>query len=207
MKQPARIAFLVLLALALFACTPVSPETPQEPAASPAAVTGENYYPLTTQTGIALIDQILAAVASNTAQDLHPLLEFFEAECTNQDGLGGPPKCREGEAEGTPVEVIAFLAGEGGHIRKDEIDNWTGVNASGLYAVYKVNTAVISSEQDYPIGEYVILLLDENGRDAVALRIGERGIVRMDTIFDASPENLNAMIEREAATVIVPPVQ
>jgi hypothetical protein len=207
MKQPARIAFLILLALALFACTPVSPETPQEPAASPEAVPGENFYPLSTRTGVEHIDQILAAVASGDPQSLRALAEFFEAECTNQDGLGGPPKCREGEGEGTPVDVIAFLSGEGGHIRKDEIDNWTGMNASGLYAVYKVNTAVISSEQYYPIGEHVILLFDENGRDAVALRIGERGIVRMDTIFDASPENLNAMIEREAATVIVPPVR
>ncbi|HSL45324.1 MAG TPA: hypothetical protein VK897_17955 [Anaerolineales bacterium] len=207
MKQPARIAILILFTLALFACAPVTPAATEEPVASPESVPGENYYPLTTRTGIEHIDQILAAVASDDPQNLRALAEFFPAECTNQDGLGGPPKCREGEAEGTPVEVIAFLSGEGGHIRKDEIENWTGVNVSGLYAVYEVNTAVISSEQYYPVGEYVILLLDENDRDAVALRVGERGIVRMDTIFDASPENLNAMIEREAATVILPPVQ
>lgn len=207
MKQPVRITLFILLALGLFACAPVTPAAQEEPAASPEAVPGENYYPLSTRTGIAHIDQILAAVASGDSQNLHPRLEFFEAECTNADGLGGPPKCREGEAEGTPVEVIAFLGSEGGHIRKDEIDIWTGVTASGLYAVYEVNTAAVSSEQYYPVGEYVILLV--NGRDlhATALRIGERGIVRVDTIFDASPENLNAMIEREAVTVILPPVQ
>lgn len=206
MKQPIQLLLIVLLAMGLFACAPVTP------AVEPPAPTGQPtspgpYHPLTSQTGVAHLDQILAAVASGDPQNLRALAEFFTAECTTRDGLGGPPKCREGEAEGTPVEVIAFLGSEGGHIRKEEIGNWNGVDASGVYAVYEVNTAVISSEQYYPVGEYVILLLSQNDREAVALRVGERGIVRVDTIFDASPENLNAMIEREAATVILPPVQ
>jgi hypothetical protein len=138
-------------------------------------------------------------------QSLRALIEFTNAECTQQDGLGGPPKCRTGEAEGTPVEVLAFLGSEGSFLRKDEIDNWTGVQAAGVYAIYEVNAAVITAEQYYPTGRYVILFVSEENQLATALRIGESGIVRVDTIFDASPASLDAMIEREALNVLLAP--
>jgi len=49
--------------------------------------------------------------------------------------------------------------------------------------------------------------LATDGSDpATALRVGERGIVRVDTIFDASPQALNAMVEREASKLILAPV-
>ena len=64
---------------------------------------------------------------------------------------------------------------------------------------------MISSEQYYPIGKYVVLFVSGENQPAAALRIGERGIVRVDTIFDSSPESLRAMVEREASTVILAP--
>jgi hypothetical protein len=103
------------------------------------------------------------------------------------------------------VEVLSFLDSEGSFLRRDEIESWRGIAASGIHAVYEVNTAVITPEQYYPVGRYVVLFVDTESPLATALRIGETGIVRVDTIFDASPENLNAMIEREAATIILAP--
>jgi hypothetical protein len=204
MKRDFLIAFAVLLILGIHAC---SPATPIQEELTPAFETtsSEPYSPLTTQTGVQPIDRVLTAVANNDMQSLRALIEFTNAECTQQDGLGGPPKCRTGEAEGTPVEVLAFLGSEGSFLRKDEIDNWTGVQAAGIYAIYEVNAAVITAEQYYPIGKYVILFVSEENQLATALRIGESGIVRVDTIFDASPASLDAMIEREALNVLLAP--
>jgi hypothetical protein len=204
MKQWFSVALMALFMLGVVACSPVTPVRDEltqtfEPESSDA------YHPLTTETGIPTIDQILNAVASGDPQNLRALIEFMDAECTKQVGMGGPPKCREGEAEGTPVEVLAFLGSEGGHLRKDELKNWTGIQASGVYAIYEVNAAVVSSEQYYPVGKYVILCVNAEDRPGTALRIGGRGIVRVDDIIDSSPESLSAMVEREASRVILAP--
>lgn len=204
MKLCVPIVLLIMLILAVTACTPATPATKAEPPTQQVAPT-ELYHPLTSQTGIQTIDQVLQTVAGGNPEALRALIEFTNAVCTQQDGLGGPPKCREGEAEGTPVEVLAFLGSEGGHLRKDEIENWSGITATGVYAVYEVNAAVISSEEYYPAGKYVILFVDEENKAGTALRIGERGIVRIDDIIDSSSQNLSAMMEREASTVLLAP--
>jgi hypothetical protein len=132
------------------------------------------------------------------------LIQFTTAECTKAEGLGGPPKCAEGEAEGTPVEVLPFMGGEGSFLRSEEIGNWPGVDAAGLYAVYEVSPAV-PFEQYYPAGKYVILLAAKAGQSSVALRVDEGRIVRIDYLPDGSLEQLKAMLEREAGTVTLPP--
>jgi hypothetical protein len=146
----------------------------------------------------------LEAVAAEDRQALISLVEYIDAECTHKDGLGGPPKCREDEVEGTPVEVLSFLSSEGSFLRKEEIDNWTGIDVSGLYAIYEVSPAV-SSEQYYPVGKYALMFLSEGSYPAVVLRLGETGIVRVDHVFDSSPDFLNAIVEREASTVVLAP--
>lgn len=204
MKQYVPIVLTVLLVLGIAACAPVTPAvqeaTPTQQDASP-----EPYHPLTIRTGIETVDRVLDAVERSDIQDMRTQVEFLTAPCTKLEGFGGPPKCREGEAEGTPVEALAFLGLEGGHLSKDEIEDWLWTGVSGLYAVYDVNAAVITSEQYYPIGKYVILFVTGENEPAVALRIGERGIVRVDYIFDSSPASLAALVEREALNVILPP--
>jgi len=185
--------------------------TPDTPAPVPAIdipaepETAVAYYPPDTRVDVPVLDAIIQAVTTHDAERLQDLIHFSSMGCTHTLGMGGPPKCRAGETDGTPVEVLSFLGSEGSFLRKDEIGSWTGIAASGIYAVYEVNTAVISSEQDYPVGKYVILLVAEENQSLVAVRIGERGIVRVDTIFDSSPESLRALVEREASTVILTP--
>jgi hypothetical protein len=204
MKKFVPTTSVFLLFLAVAACAPATPAVKTEPPTQQVAP-GEPYHPLTSQTGIQTIDQVLQAVAGGDSDALHPLIEFIDAVCTHQDGLGGPPKCRQGEVEGTPVEVLAFLSSEGSYLRRQEIDQWTGVEAAGVYAVYDVNEAAVSSEEYFPVVNYVILLVHGENQAATALRIGEIGIVRVDTIGDSSPTNLNAMIEREASVVLLAP--
>lgn len=204
MKQYISIVFVVLLVLAATGCAPAA-STTSESAPTGQTATAEPYHPLTTKTGIQIIDQVLQAVASNDPDALRALIEFTNAECTHRDGLGGPPKCLEGEEEGTPMEVLAFLSSEGSYIRRAEIDRWQGVEATGVYAVYEVNDAAVASETYFPAGKYVILLVDEEKQPVTALRIGETGIVRVDTVFDFSPAILDDVIKREASRVLIPP--
>jgi len=149
-----RVPHAILLIMAAAACAPVTPAT-QEVVASRTPVPAEPYHPLDTRTGVEVIDRVLDAVASGDRQALYSVVKFTDAKCTRREGLGGPPNCREGEPEGTPVEVLSFLSSEGGFLRKDEIEQFNGVDAVGVYAVYEVSPAV-TSEQYYPVGEYVI---------------------------------------------------
>jgi hypothetical protein len=133
------------------------------------------------------------------------VVEFTELGCTHGEGFGGPPKCREGEEEGTPVRALAFLGSEGGHIREEEIDRWIGVTADGIYAVYEVSAEVYADEY-FPAGQHAIVLINLDDLYGTILRVGETGIVRVDTLFDISPESLRATLEREAETVILAPI-
>lgn len=206
MQRSYQIAFMVLVALTLFACAPVTPAQ-QDAGPTLEATAGNGVYPLSTRTGVEVLDQVLEAAATGDTKMLRSLVEFTDAKCTQREGLGGPPKCREGEAEGSPVAALPFLGAEGGFFRKDEIQNWQGIDVSGLYAIYEVSPAV-TSEQYYPVGKYAILFLGKENQPAVALRIGEKGIVRVDQIFDPSPEALRALVQSQASNVILaPPAQ
>jgi hypothetical protein len=204
MKRNIQIVFTVLISLGIYACTPVTPATQEAAPTGKPAGSDQGYYPLTTRTGLQEIDNIIAAAASGDVSTLLPLIQFTNAKCTTQEGLGGPPKCRAGEAEGTSVEVLPFMGPEGGFLRKDEIQQWQGINVSGLYAVYQVS-AVVIAEQYYPVGEQAILFAGKDNGSSTALRIRDGKIVRVDTIFDISPQALHSILQREASTVLLAP--
>jgi hypothetical protein len=204
MKIYIRTLYLVLLAVALVACSalapaaPASQPTPSEPS--------EGGYPLTTRSGIADVDNILEVVASGDVQMLRSLIQFTNTKCTTADGLGGPPKCRDGEAEGTPVEVLPIFGPEGHFFHKADIDKWLGVNADGLYAVYEVSPEFVS-EPDYPSGKYAVMFIDQKNAAVVSLRVDQGKIVRVDYLLDTSPEQLNGWMQREASNIILAPVK
>ena len=195
---------VLLIVFLVSACLPLSTPT-QAPVPETQPTSAQNYHPLETRVGIEEIDNVLSAVASGDVQLLRSLVKFTTAKCTLLDGLGGPPKCREREAKGASVEVLPFLGSEGSFIRKDEIDNWQGIETSGLYAIYRVSVDV-QSEENYPAGEVAIIFVAPQNRPAVSLRISEGGIVRVDYIFDTSPQSLEAILQREASELILAPV-
>lgn len=204
MKRYSQLIFTVLLALGIHACAPVTPAPQEAVLTAKPAESDQGYHPLTTRTGIQAIDNIIDAAGRGDVSALHPFIRFTTAKCTIQEGLGGPPKCRAGEAEETPIEVLPFLGPEGGFLRKDEIGNWRGIDISGVYAVYDVSPAV-SSEQYYPVGEQAILFAGKDNQPSVALRISNGKIVRVDTIFDTSPEAIQEILRREASRVLLAP--
>jgi hypothetical protein len=201
MQRHIRIAFLILLVLKSAACAPaLSTITDSD------AITTAGYHPLATQTDIAEVDNVLTVVASGDDQQLRSLIQFTTARCTQADGLGGPPKCRPGESEGTAVDVLPFLGSEGSFLHKDEIETWQGIDVTGLYAIYEVSSDV-RVEEYYPAGKYAILFVGKEGQPSVVLRLSEGRIVRVDYLPNASPEYLQATLQREAAEIILSPLR
>ena len=201
MKRIFQIFSAMLLVAGIAACSPRVPAAQEN--TSPRSTPAEVVHPLTTRTGIGEIDRILDA--SSDVQKLRSLIQFTSTKCTRREGLGGPPKCLPGEEEGAPVDVLPFLGPEGYFLRKDEIKNWQGFEASGLFAIYEVSPNAFSDE-NYPAGQYAILFVGKENQPAISLRVSSGRIVRVDTLFDHSPESLGEILQREAAKLILEPV-
>ena len=110
MKVCARILSRLLVVLAVTACaaeaapTEVSITEERQPTTDPA------YYPLDTRTGLTEIDTVLAAVEDGDPQPLRDLFTYTKTACMTVHALGGPPPCREGEAEGSRSKFCQFWA-------------------------------------------------------------------------------------------------
>jgi hypothetical protein len=183
----------VLFLLILF-IIPVRSETTVLPPQPETIVQEQTGY-----TEIAEIDTIIDTVLAGNLQEELQLLHFSSLACTHREGLGGPPKCRKGETEGTVIEAFPFLGSEGHHMRRSEAGDWRGIQATDIYAVYRVSEQVYSDE-DYPAGEYAIVFLVRN--EAVTAQVRDGKIVRLDTTF-GDPSEID--LERVASEVILAP--
>jgi hypothetical protein len=190
------VNFILVLVLTASACSSFGSPTP--------VVDSQGTFSLETRTGIEELDQVLAVVESGDRAGLEGLIQYTTAPCTTQDGLGGPPKCREGEAEGTLIEALPSISSEGSFIRKLEIDSWIGVDASALFAVYRSSEGRIE-EEFYPRGEYAIVFITSGSEPAVTLRILDGRIVRVDYPFYQSLGELKSWVEQDASEVILAP--
>jgi len=199
------MAFLLFI-LSLSACaSPATPTAEVAPVPSDAessvSKNEAGLYPLSTRTGIEDVDAVIAAVESGDPQQLHELFRFTSIACTNAEGLGGPPKCRGGEAEGTLVDVLPFLGPEGSFLHKENMSSFPGVNVIGVYAAYKVSEAAYS-EEAYPAGEYAVLFKGAENQTDIIFQI-RGGIVRIDYVF--SPTPLDEIVQRDASELILAP--
>jgi hypothetical protein len=194
----------LFLAISLSACASLADSAVD---AAPSPLSGESvvgteeagFYPLSTRTGIADVDAVLAAVESGDPQQLRDLIRFTTVGCTKAEGLGGPPKCQDGEAEGTPVEVLPFLGSEGHFLRAADVSNFPGVNVTGLYAVYKVSDSAYS-EEAYPVGEYAVMFVGDENQPGIVIQIRD-GIVRIDYLYSSA--YLDETLQRDAAELIL----
>jgi len=224
MNTRTRICLLVSFVV-LSACAPVASAEPAMPTAastatekpkahqaslSPTGTTSateepknSDYYPLSTRTGIAGVDEVLAAVESSDVQVLRDLVRFTTVGCTKAEGMGGPPKCDAGEAEGTLVTVLPLIGSEGSFMREADLSNFLPIEMTGIFAVYSVSASAYS-EEAYPAGEYAAVFATIEDQIFVVFHI-RRGIVRMDTVF--SPSSRDTTIQRDALELILAPKQ
>lgn len=204
MKPYPQICFLLLFAFLASACLPMATPTPVATVLAPPPTSAEKYHSLDTPTTMEEIDTILAAVNSNDKQKLTDLFSYTTIACMTVNALGGPPPCREGEAEGTLVEVLPSLSSEGSYLRKDEISNWPGLDVAGLYAVYQVSESAYS-DKNFPKGDYAVILVGKENKPGIVLHITKAGIIRIDYVLDDAPGALASVLERDAAQMILTP--
>lgn len=204
LNRYSQIGLLLVVTFLASACFPMATPTPAVTELAPSPTSAEKYHSLDTATTIEEIDTILAAVNSNDKQKLTDLFSYTAIACKTVNALGGPPACREGEAEGTLVEVLPGLSSEGSYLHKDEISNWPGLDVAGLYAVYKVSESTYS-EENFPKGDYAVILVGNENIPGIVLHITDAGIVRIDYILDDAPDALQAVLERDAERVILAP--
>ncbi|NIS79367.1 MAG: hypothetical protein GTO14_03895 [Anaerolineales bacterium] len=154
-----------------------------------------------TRTGVAEINVVLDAVLARDQEAVKALVRYTLSACTHADGLGGPPKCREGEADGTRLEVLPFLGPEGHFLRREEVEAWSGLQIKGLIAVYRVSEEAYS-DPDYPAGEYAAVFLHGHGVSYITLQIEDGYIVRIDNDFGYPPED---RLLKDAAEILLHP--
>ncbi len=137
-------------------------------------------------TGVAAVDKVLAALPSSNAADVQALLVYASAPCTTAEGLGGPPKCKEGEAEGSQVEGIPVLGSEGSWTRKAEVPADFLAGPFNVLGVYEVNPDA-NTDPNYPAGTYAIVVTPASQPNSlILLRVDENGIVRVDYKMDGT---------------------
>ena len=150
-------------------------------------------------TGVASVDKVLAALPSSNAADMQALLVYASAGCTTAEGLGGPPKCKAGEAEGTQVEGIPVLGAEGSWTLKGEVPADFLAGPFNLLGVYEVK-ADANTDPNYPSGKYAVLVTSAAQPDSlIVLRVDDNGIVRVDYRMDGISGGFN-----DAAQFILP---
>lgn len=103
---------------------------------------------------------VLKAILYGSISDRVDLVSFTTTACTRADGLGGPPKCEPGEAEGTLVEVLPVLSGEGSFSRPEDIEQALDFVVMELFAVYRLPEDAFKADY-WSAGEYGLFFTRE----------------------------------------------
>ncbi|HEY5731754.1 MAG TPA: hypothetical protein VIS72_17025 [Anaerolineales bacterium] len=179
------IVMIVLLML-VSACAPVRATDVLEVGIEPATETNTNQ---------AIKDElqpILDAMLGGSLDEQVAVIHYSQTACANVEGLGGPPPCSEGVAEGTELEVFPTLGSEGSFIEPENMHTFLNNSIlKNLYAVYRV-TPNPNIEPYFPEGEYA-MLFERDMNDIslpVVLRVMDGKVVRMDFSFGVSAADL-----------------
>lgn len=149
------------------------------------------------------LQPIMEAMFSGMLDRTLALMQFIEVACANVDGLGGPPPCPEGVAEGTALEVFPTLSSHGALVSREEMTNMlSSMQVKNLYAVYSVEPNP-NAEPYYQPGEYA-MLFERHINDMpipVTLQVKDGRIVRIDYHIGTSPEEMLKEIPVEKVLV------
>lgn len=175
--------------------------TPTSPGAVAATATSSENFPEDLKTGLEELDHIIHIVQAGDVDGLRAVVQYSTTRCTSQDGLGGPPKCQPGEAEGDEVRVLPFLGPEGHFVRQADIDTWDGIDGSDLYAIYRISDSAYT-DPNYPRGKYAIAFINEARFLITILNIVDGHIVRVDSVLGNPP----LMRKEDVQEYIIPPI-
>jgi hypothetical protein len=176
--------------------------TPEPSAVLPLpTATATPNVPSGVQTGIDSVDAVTKAVLDGDVDAFRGLIDLREVPCTNELGIGGPPKCWQAPSgaapEGTPLAVFPLGVCE---LEWDTDETLTAyLNDSffsrpyELYGVVRLDfDATLFDEPYLPTPQYgVIFKYDrsEIGNRGVMVLLEADAVVYIDVLCDGAPED------------------
>lgn len=125
-------------------------------------------------TGRPEFDRLVSMVLDRDASGLAAAVSYIDLACAVEiDGLGGPPQCEPGEADGTVVSVLPAAACEGYYARPESVEELfsSQIREPQLYAAFSLKER---GTAEFPLGEYGLLFSveDPHGMGTLGLMLG-----------------------------------
>jgi hypothetical protein len=162
-------------------------------------------YPPDMRTGIDEIDTVIDAIMSGDINARIDLVLLTTTACAMEMGLGGPPKCKGEEEDGTSIDVFPISYGEGIFIRPGSLKEVFSFSVRGLFVVYKVPEDVFKA-QYWPAGDYGIVFTSEDDESShiITVFVEDGRIVKLGFDYDWPPfESVKEMSDE----FILPPTR
>jgi hypothetical protein len=132
------------------------------------------------RTGVEPVDRVIQIFLGLAFDQRKDLIRTLSTGCTTTEYFVGPPLCRAGQAEGTPVEVFPYRRYRASHYAApDELEALLRFPLGGLYAVYKVPESGFE-ESWWPAGEYSVVFVSAEGGLGVEVTIEGEQVVRIE---------------------------
>ena len=108
---------------------------------------------LNRRTGIAAIDVVIDAINAQDPAALASLVSYSVFPCTNEEGLGGLPKCAPGEAPASKKLLLPVMQCEGGYWTPEDTPSYIGLLISSLSPrIYAVTAAAERGDEGFFVG-------------------------------------------------------
>lgn len=201
MKAHIRFSILYVLLAGAFltGCNPTEPMVDIQ--VKPAVVEAP-----ATDGATAALRPVAQAILGGSVDERLELIQFLSTGCTLTDGLGGPPKCLEGQEEGTLVEVFPIGGSEGSFATRETILQTLEFSVIDLYAVYAVPEDAYR-EAFWPAGDYALLFNRTQNEIPLPLTVlvTDGKIVRLQFHFGVPVEDILADVP--VSLILIPPTQ
>jgi len=137
-------------------------------------------HPQEVRTGVEPVDRVLQIFLAQAFDQRMDLIRTLTTGCTTTEYFVGPPLCRAGQVEGTPVEVFPYRMYRASHFAaSDELETLLEFPLEGLYAVYKIPEATFK-ETWWPAGEYSVVFASAEDDLGVEVVIEGGQVVRIE---------------------------
>lgn len=147
----------------------VEPELTERPVSNNPRNATDN--PLVNATINQLLDRDIEALTEK--------IQLLDVPCTTADGLGGPPKCPPGFAQGTVLTIFPVSCGEGSYIGPEPERVAAAIINYPEPQLFSV--ILLEPREDiewyFPNGVYSVILTFETGEPGRTFRLDDQGMI------------------------------